>query len=373
MADDRTGTIMPTHVISCAPSLPLADAAELMRRHNISCLLVTRGDMPAGILTERDLVRFLEQMEARTEGYQVCDVMSTAVVTISEGEDLYAAYSLMSGKRIRHLVIVDDQGRAVGVKTFSDLMRRLGEEYLSEIKTVGDLMSRNVLTVLPEARMSEALRLMGDRGVSCVLVAEGDTPVGILTERDMSRLMLRNAAIKGSPVREHMSAPVQGIGQDEYGFEAVARMESLGVRHLPVLDAAGRLRGIITQTDLVSALVRRYAQLEFMIRKRTRQLVRKNEELEYSNQQLRHLDEMKSAFLTSVSHELRTPLTSLLGFAKITARIFQDRFADLAKGDPRLETLCRDSSRARRTLSCACRCRTACPWSSWTWTASFRS
>ena len=65
--------------------------------------------------------------------YAIRSYYGSAVVTIPEGEDLYAAYSLMSGKRIRHLVIVDDQGRAVGVKTFSDLMRRLGEEYLAEI------------------------------------------------------------------------------------------------------------------------------------------------------------------------------------------------------------------------------------------------
>jgi len=334
---DATTRIMPTHVITCAPETSLSEAAEIMRRENISCILVTHGEMPAGILTERDMVRFMEQVGMEAMGYQVRDVMSASVVSITEGEDLYAAFSLMCGKNIRHLVIVDELGRAIGVKTYSDLMRRLGEEYLSEIKTVGELMSRDALTVAPEATIRDALHIMSGKHISCVVVTEGDRPVGILTERDLTRLVSQNRTVKDSPVREFMSSPVQTIRPEEYAFEAVARMSDAGLRHQVVVDEKGNLLGLITQTDLVSSLIRRYAQLEFMVRKRTRQLVRKNEELEYSNQQLRHLDDMKSAFLTSVSHELRTPLTSLLGFAKITGRIFKDRFAELTANDPKLD------------------------------------
>jgi signal transduction histidine kinase/DNA-binding NarL/FixJ family response regulator len=347
MGSKEKRIIVPTHVITSSQDIPLVDAAELMRRNNISCLLVTRGDMPVGILTERDLARFLERVGGEVEGYQVRDVMSAAVVTILESEDLFAAYSLMCGKNIRHLVVVDEQGRAVGIKTFSDLMRRLGEEYLSEIKTVGEVMTRNVLTLGPDQTVRQALQVMGQRGVSCVLVVEGDIPVGILTERDLARLVSIDRTAGAREVREIMSAPVSSIGPEAYAFEAVARMESQGVRHQAVTDEAGRLLGLITQTDLVATLVNRYAQLEFMVRKRTRQLVRKNEELEYSNQQLRHLDEMKSAFLSSVSHELRTPLTSLLGFAKITGRIFSERFAPLVGDSP---TLVKFSQRISRNL-----------------------
>ncbi|NDY55560.1 CBS domain-containing protein [Desulfovibrio sulfodismutans] len=347
MGSEETIRIVPTHVITSSQDVPLVDAAEIMRRNNISCLLVTRGGMPVGILTERDLARFLERVGGDVTGYQVRDVMSAAVVTISENEDMFAAYSLMCGKNIRHLVVVDEQGRAVGVKTFSDLMRRLGEEYLSEMKTVGEVMTRDVLTVGPDQTVREALRIMGQRGLSCVLVVEGDRPLGILTERDLTRLVSFDHSAGTRVVREVMSAPVSSVSPGDYAFEAVARMESLGVRHQAVTDDSGRLLGLITQTDLVATLVKRYAQLEFMVRKRTRQLVRKNEELEYSNQQLRHLDEMKSAFLSSVSHELRTPLTSLLGFAKITGRIFTERFAPLVGDSP---SLLKFSQRISRNL-----------------------
>ncbi len=329
---------MPTHVITSPPDMPLADAAKLMRRQNISCLLVTRGDTPVGILTERDLARFLDRSGMAVEDYLVRDVMSGNVVTISEREDLFAAFSLMSGKGIRHLVILNEKGKAVGIKTFTDLMHRLGEEYLAEVKTVGDVMTRKVVTVNPETTIREALRIMVDKFVSCVLVLDAsDKAVGIVTERDVTRIMVAEHGAGGMLVAEVMSSPVKTVRPERYAFEAVAQMDELRVRHLAVVDENDTVQGIITQTDMVASLIKRYAQLEFMVRKRTRQLVRKNEELEYSNQQLRHLDEIKSSFLTSVSHELRTPLTSLVGFAKITGRVFSERFSDLALNDPTLE------------------------------------
>jgi signal transduction histidine kinase len=329
---------MPTHVITSPPDMPLADAATLMQRKNISCLLVTRGDTPVGILTERDLARFLDRAGMVVDDYLVRDVMSANVVTISEREDLFAAFSLMSGKGIRHLVIVNEKGKAVGIKTFTDLMHRLGEEYLAEVKAVAEVMTRKVVTIGPEAPVREALRVMAEKFVSCVLVLDADgRAAGIVTERDASRIMVAERGSGGTLVREIMSTPVKTIRPERYAFEAVIMMDELRVRHLAVADAEDKVLGIITQTDMVASLIKRYAQLEFMVRKRTRQLVRKNEELEYSNQQLRHLDEIKSSFLTSVSHELRTPLTSLVGFAKITGRVFAEHFADKAQGNPKLE------------------------------------
>ena len=339
---------MPTHVIAVQPQLPLLEAISIMEKERISCLLVTRGRTPVGILTERDLSRFMYRAGNDAGGYLVRDIMSSNVVTIKENEDLYAAYSLMCGRGIRHLAIVDSEGRAAGIMTFSDLMTRLGAEFLSEVRTVGDVMSKNVVTMERQDDVRRAWHLMSEKNVSSVLVVEDKRPLGILTERDVARFISHNVLLDKLQVGEVMNTPVHTVAPERYIFEAVGRMEELEVRHLAVVDDAGVLLGVITQSDMVASLIRRYAHLEFMVRKRTRQLIRKNEELEYSNQQLRHLDDMKSAFLSSVSHELRTPLTSLLGFAKLTSRTFVQRFGSLAAGDEKLE---RQAARIQNNLN----------------------
>jgi len=72
--------------------------------------------------------------------------------------------------------------------------------------------------------------------------------------------------------------------------------------------------------------------LEDLVQMRTRDLAAKARELESANRRLRELDELKSAFLSSVSHELRTPLTSVLGFAKLIHKDFNNLFVPLAHG-----------------------------------------
>ncbi|SMP66812.1 CBS domain-containing protein [Desulfonatronum zhilinae] len=327
---------MPTHVYSIDSDQPLRAAVTLMREKNISCLPVLRGGVAVGILTERDLVRIVLNTGLDLEGYLVRDVMSSRVVVASEHDDLYEIYSRMCGNRIRHLVLTDEREAVAGVKTFTDLMSGLGREYLAEIKTVGDVMTRDAVTASREDTVRSVLNLMLEHGISCVPVVEHGRAVGILTERDLSRLTTSDASALLSPVSDVMSKPVHAVSGEMYAFEAVAAMNDFGVRHLVVNDADGLLIGLITQSDMVATLIKRHANLEFMVRKRTRQLTRKSEELEFSNQQLRHLDEIKSAFLSSVSHELRTPLTSLLGFAKITGKTFTRHFGPLAQEDDKL-------------------------------------
>ncbi len=331
--------IMPTHVYAVGPEQSLLEAAALMREKNISCLPVVRGEVAVGILTERDMVRIMLGTDRNLSGYLVRDVMSSRVVTAHEEEDLFDVYSKMCGNRIRHIVITSDRGEIVGVKTFTDLMASLGREYLAEIKTVADVMTRNIITAQPHNLAASALDRMMKYNISCVPVVEAGRPLGIITERDLSRLAVGDPDVLQWSVEKLMSTPVQTIEEDLYAFDAVSMMNALGIRRLVVTDEDGLMTGLITQSDMVATLIKRHANLEFLVRKRTRQLTRKSEELEFSNQQLRHMDQIKSAFLSSVSHELRTPLTSLLGFAKITGKTFARHYLPLARDDKKLHAV----------------------------------
>lgn len=101
----------------------------------------------------------------------------------------------------------------------------------------------------------------------------------------------------------------------------------------PVLDDGGRVWASlvsfidITQRRLAeAALHKANEELEQRVAERTR-------ELQEANEQLKQLDELKSAFISLVSHELRTPLTSVLGYAKVTGRTFKKHFLPLAEGE----------------------------------------
>ncbi len=120
---------------------------------------------------------------------------------------------------------------------------------------VCDIMTDHVICAAPGETVLSAVRRMSECKVSCVIVVEGDTVTGILTERDV----LRSVAAGGrdptkSKVEERMSSPVVSVAPDAPVLEAGAIMGSQGIKRLAVLDGA-QLLGLVTQTDITRGLV----------------------------------------------------------------------------------------------------------------------
>ena len=120
---------------------------------------------------------------------------------------------------------------------------------------VCDIMTDNVVCAVPGETVLSAVRRMSECGVSCVIVVDGNTVAGILTERDV----LRRVAAGGreptqSRVAERMSSPVVSITPDSPVLEASAIMGSKGIKRLAVIEG-GQLLGVVTQTDITRGLV----------------------------------------------------------------------------------------------------------------------
>jgi CBS domain-containing protein len=115
---------------------------------------------------------------------------------------------------------------------------------LSEIMTAG------VVTARPEASAISVARLMRDHSVgSVVIVDHGDSPVAMVTDRDLALRVFAEALDAEVAVGEHASRPlVCGESAMELD-EAAALMVQHRVRRLPVVDA-GRLAGIVTLDDI---------------------------------------------------------------------------------------------------------------------------
>jgi acetoin utilization protein AcuB len=140
---------------------------------------------------------------------KVRDVMTPDPITIDPEAPLGTATALMRSKGIRHLPVVDEAGRLVGVITDRDLrqatvapalaehlseggQRRLrGLAQALEDVRVRDAMTWAVATIDPEATVQEAALRMFERRVGSLPVVRDGRLVGILTERDLLRALAR--------------------------------------------------------------------------------------------------------------------------------------------------------------------------------------
>jgi len=103
------------------------------------------------------------------------------------------------------------------------------------MQTVGEVMSTGLLTVDATATLTEAAAQMDSRGVGAALVMNGERLSGILTERDVLRAVA-TGQVEGTKVGAWMTHDPDTVGPDERPGHAAAIMIHGGYRHLPVLD-----------------------------------------------------------------------------------------------------------------------------------------
>lgn len=109
-------------IFSVSPSSTVYDALLVMADHKVGALLVLDDGYLAGIFSERDYAREVEIKGKTTEDTLVAEVMTTKLITVGPNHTVEECMGLMSGKRIRHLPVVED-GKVVGLLSIGDLVK----------------------------------------------------------------------------------------------------------------------------------------------------------------------------------------------------------------------------------------------------------
>jgi signal-transduction protein with cAMP-binding, CBS, and nucleotidyltransferase domain len=120
---------------------------------------------------------------------------------------------------------------------------------------IEDLARKNVVSASPETSVPELAQQMRDENVGSVVIANGNSPTGIVTDRDLTtRVLAEEAASTDQTADDVMSTDLCTVGPDAGFYEAAEAMSENGVRRLPVCDENDELVGIITADDLTELL-----------------------------------------------------------------------------------------------------------------------
>jgi CBS domain-containing protein len=123
------------------------------------------------------------------------------------------------------------------------------------VKQILDEKGSSAWTIVPDAKVIDALKLMAEKEVGALIVMEGEEIVGIISERDYARkIILKGRHSQDTPVRDIMSTHIYGVNLDTTVDECMALMTDKRMRHLPVCKD-GRLAGIVSIGDVVKAII----------------------------------------------------------------------------------------------------------------------
>jgi acetoin utilization protein AcuB len=125
--------------------------------------------------------------------------MKKDLITVTKDERMTVAKKIMKEKNIRHLPVVDGK-KLVGLLTNMDVRKAEASpatsleirelHYLLDKLTVGEIMTRNVITIAPDVSVEEAAILLHDNKIGCLPVVEDGNLVGIITENDVMEILI---------------------------------------------------------------------------------------------------------------------------------------------------------------------------------------
>jgi CBS domain-containing protein len=131
--------------------------------------------------------------------------------------------------------------------------------------TISSIMTPNAITVNEKQTLREGAKFMYQHNIGGLIVlmdisskesADVDKPIGIITERDIARLVAFSSNLSTDrPISEVMSKPLITINQNSSIKEATDLMQKNDIRRLPVLDNKGKLVGIMTAKDILRSIM----------------------------------------------------------------------------------------------------------------------
>jgi CBS domain-containing protein len=258
-----------------------------------SCVLVKQDQDLVGILTARDVVRLTVQ-EIDFQNAKVSDFMTSPIITMSQQSvgDIFAALFLFRRYQIRHLPLVDDQGKLIGVVSHEGIQHILRPANLLRFRRVADVMTTQVIYASLDTSILELAYLMSEHRVSCVVITQADQegnqrPVGIVTERDIVQFHAFQIDLAATQAQTVMSTPLFLLSPEDSLWTAHQEMKKRRVGRMVVSWNWGQGLGIVTQTSLLKIFdpMEMYGVLENM-QQTIQQLQNEANESAVSNQKV---------------------------------------------------------------------------------------
>lgn len=244
--------IMTREICSIEPGSTLQAAVHLMSSQHISSLLVGSATETLGIITEINILHALHQrLPAETP---VEAIMAAPLIAAAPDLDLVSARQLVEKNHIRHLVVVDTTGKTIGIVTETNFRLAIGGAIFRHLQTLEGVMERKIPHLPPTTLLEDAISHMLSNKVDYLIISDGGKPLGILTERDIPRLLNDFPDARTIRLDRAMSLPVCSININESVTAALEAMTRHHLRHIAVVDALGDLVGVVSQHRLFEQL-----------------------------------------------------------------------------------------------------------------------
>jgi len=151
------------------------------------------------------------------ESIGISEIIKKDVKVIDQEQNIFAASKVMIDNSIGSVVIIDnnDSKNPVGIITERDVVRIVSSFSLSDLEVpIRELMSNPLITLSQNASVLDAMKLMYERKIRRVIILEGNTLSGIVTEHDLFKLLMSNRELITTVIAPDSPIPQKELYED---------------------------------------------------------------------------------------------------------------------------------------------------------------
>jgi CBS domain-containing protein len=181
--------------------ISIIDIAETMLSSGYRAVPVTSKDYIVGIITRTDLTSIIPDLKILKE-IEVREIMTTSPYFINEKDTLEQARSMMYRLDVRALPVINKKEELTGVLGLKDLAKVGGKDRKRKTSDftagkgnvdmavqVKSVMKSPPITIHPDGKISDVVKLMRKNAISTIVVTENDLPIGVVTQYDLIELI----------------------------------------------------------------------------------------------------------------------------------------------------------------------------------------
>ncbi len=246
------GDLMDRRVLVVAGERSLASIVPLLKDQQVSHVVVQDAAKPLGMLTERDLVRLLRHPIAAQA--QAAQVMSAPIVTVPARLGFRAAYEQLCMSRLRHLIVVDGFNQVLGVACEGDFLDHVGLELCQSVQRLDALVDWNVPALDVATPVLQAIdRIVHDKR-GCVMVRQGQHPIGLFTEHQAPRALAQLADGAVVTLGDVVQRCAQVFSHDSSTAQVLGQLVAERVGYVLVHNPDTGATGVIAQSRLLESV-----------------------------------------------------------------------------------------------------------------------
>ncbi|PHQ65166.1 MAG: diguanylate cyclase [Sulfurimonas sp.] len=254
----KVSDISTKDVLYIEDSKTIQDAIGLMHENGHRDIVINiQGKREFGLLKINDIVRL--KLQDIDFSQQIKTIKYDMVPSINDRESVLECLKEIDCVN-NCLCAVDDEHNLTGFISYYDIVSSIDPQMMLERRPISEiLLSTHIKQAFVLTPASEVARMMDSILYDCVIVDEDESPVGIVTTKDIIQ-MLGNDADLAKPISEYMSSPIQTVRYDTSIKEALDFIQKKHFKRLIVENYDGKIIGQITQEEIVAKVYSRWAE-----------------------------------------------------------------------------------------------------------------